>query len=94
MEQVNKNTSEDPCPVILRGSLMDFQINLSKFRHLNDASQNADRMSLPCANFCLKSKTECSTFPLQVLIFFPDLYPPHPKKDKNKNLQEFCLVSP
>ncbi|TYJ99214.1 putative Ufm1-specific protease [Cucumis melo var. makuwa] len=65
VEQVNKNTSEDPCPVILRGSLMDFQINLSKFRHLNDASQNADRMSLPCANFCLKSKTECSTFPLQ-----------------------------
>ncbi|XP_038895920.1 probable Ufm1-specific protease [Benincasa hispida] len=65
VEPVYKNSTEDPCPVILRGSQMDFQINLSKFRHLDDGSQNVDDMSLPCANFCLKSKTESSTFSSQ-----------------------------
>ncbi|XP_023519229.1 probable Ufm1-specific protease [Cucurbita pepo subsp. pepo] len=62
VESLYKNSTEDPCPVILRGSQMDFQINLSKIRHLNEGSQNADGMSFPCEHFCLKSKTESTTF--------------------------------
>lgn len=74
VESLYKNSTEDPCPVILRGSQMDFQINLSKIRHLNEGSQNADGMSFPCEHFCLKSKTESTTFCSQVLIFFPDVF--------------------
>ncbi|XP_022137398.1 probable Ufm1-specific protease isoform X2 [Momordica charantia] len=57
-----KNSNEDPCPVILRGSQMDFQINVSKFKHLSEGTRNAEGTSVPCANFCSKSKTESTVF--------------------------------
>ncbi|CAK9143497.1 unnamed protein product [Ilex paraguariensis] len=77
IETLNGPSTEAPLPVILRGTELDINTDLSGARLLNDTAQGSDAKSLPCSNFCLRSKDipsflsiEESADKIQVTVLF------------------------
>ncbi|KAE8655239.1 putative Ufm1-specific protease [Hibiscus syriacus] len=57
VEASNKASLDAVQPIILRGADLDFDTTAPNFELLDEASQSSEQNLLPCAHFCLKSKS-------------------------------------
>jgi len=65
-ETLSKASAEAPQPVSLRGAELDFHTSLSNIKLLGEDAQDSDSKFLPCACFCLKSKSDSPVFSVEV----------------------------
>lgn len=68
VEASNKTSAEVSQPVIVRGSELDLNTDLSEVKLQGEVAQNIDVKFLPCAHFCSKSKSGAPVYSAEVYI--------------------------
>lgn len=66
LETLNKTSTDQPPPAIIRGVQLDFQTDLSKIRPLAKSDDGFDASSLPCSYFSINSKAGLLDFSMEV----------------------------